>query len=324
MKPTNTSLVSTNVGLINSYEYYNSFRCINSGSCEGTNSSDSYLNIDEYFWILNPYSNLAHWRINNEGNYSGNYVTVAYGIRPAIIINPGLEFTGDGTINNPYKIIGDKKVAKAKDKINTRLSGEYIKLKNGSNEQLFRIIDIEDSKTKIVSMDFANNSSTKTFASDNSGIIWGSGTTASSNTWYTYLTSTYYPNLVTTYGNLFDSGTYYMGQISDTGSYKLGVCTSASSTIKNCEKTSSKGVFIVGIPRIGEIHATSHSITAPIEAWSINSRTSSSMWYLGTFGYTYYDESNTLHGVRPTLHLKSTIKILSGSGTQNDPYVVGL
>ena len=29
-------------------------------------------------------------------------------------------------------------------------------------------------------------------------------------------------------------------------------------------------------------------------------------------------------GARPTLHLKSTVKILSGTGTETDPYVVGL
>ena len=54
-KPAETNMVSANVGLLNSYEYYNSYRCISSAACTGSSSLAGYLNIMYYWWLLNPY-----------------------------------------------------------------------------------------------------------------------------------------------------------------------------------------------------------------------------------------------------------------------------
>ena len=61
--------------------------------------------------------------------------------------------------------------------------------------------------------------------------------------------------------------------------------------------------------------------------WLITPYSSSSIWsvydggYLNTEGLTF----NILPcGVRPSINLKSTIVVKSGSGTETDPFVVGL
>ena len=40
--------------------------------------------------------------------------------------------------------------------------------------------------------------------------------------------------------------------------------------------------------------------------------------------FSYTLKSTDKHGIRPSIHLKSTVKILSGYGTKLDSYVVGL
>ena len=61
-----------------------------------------------------------------------------------------------------------------------------------------------------------------------------------------------------------------------------------------------------------------------ITMWLIIRYSASRVWGVNNSGYGYdYNPINTLGG-RPTVHLKSTVKILSGSGTETDPYVVGL
>ncbi len=329
-KPLETNMVSANVGLLNSYEYYNSYRCIGSTTCAGSISSTSYLNIGYYWWLLNPYNSSSVWYVLNVGGGMLDNPSLAYGGRPSIYLKSGLEFTGNGTTSEPYKIVGDKDAGSVNDYVNTRLSGEYVKLKNGNNEQLFRIIDVEDNKTKIIAMDYADNKATRKFATSSSGTLWGSGTTTDTDTWYTYLNNTYLPNLKTTYNELFDSGMYYFG--TSGYNYKLSVCANTTSgNTKECAKTTQSGTFNIGLPRYGEMFATQQSggTSNSIHMWLINRFNASLVWFVNDRGNAALDYPTYTYGGRPTLHLKSTVKILSCDGdicdgTQNHPYVVGL
>jgi hypothetical protein len=319
-------MVSANVGLLNNYELYNSYRCINSESCSGTNYSTGYLNIGYVWWLINPCSSTGMWSVDN-GGYGYNHAsTRAFGARPSIIIKSWLEFTGDGTIASPYKIVGDKEVGSANELINTRLSGEYVKLDNGTTNQLFRIIGIEDNKTKIISMDFAENRNDRKFSTSLTAhyYIWGTSYTTGEGTWYTYLndsTNGYISTMKTTYGDLFDSGLYYLGITPI--NYKLTVCANTTSgNIKVCDKTTDKGMFNVGLPRYGEIFATQQS--NPKTMWLISGVSDTAGWLINYIGSGATSTGDGSYGARPTLHLKSTVKILSGSGTESDPYVVGL
>ena len=61
-----------------------------------------------------------------------------------------------------------------------------------------------------------------------------------------------------------------------------------------------------------------------IDMWLMNRYSASSVWYVGNNGSGYRDGPTNTYGGRPTVHLKSTVKIISGTGTETDPYVVGL
>ncbi len=315
-----TTMVSSNVGLLNSYEYYNSYRNIGSASY-------GYLNIKYSWWILNPYNASDVWYVNYSGDGYSYYPTNTYGARPSFYLKSGLEFTGSGTPSDPYKIKGDKEKGNPNDLINTRLSGEYVKLVNNDSNQMFRIIGVEDNKTKIISMDYADNKGRKKFATSTDN-LWGSGTTTEDGTWYTYLNTPetgYYAVLQSTYGDLFDSATYYLGTSSY--NYKLSVCANTTSgNTSVCDKTSQNGTFNIGLPRYGEIFATQQAggYSNSIGMWLMNRYSTSVVWVVYNNGYGYYSGPASSDGGRPTLHLKSSVKIISGTGIESDPYVVGL
>ena len=312
------------VGLLNSYEYYKSY--------QNTTDANGYLNIGYNWWLLSSRetSSTSIWYVSNDGVCGGSESTAAYGSRPSIYLKSGIFLSGNGTSTSPYRIVGDKPVGAENEYINSRLSGEYVKLKSGVNEQLFRIVDIENNKTKIVAMDYADNQATRAFATStgSTGTIWGSGTTTGENTWYTYLNETYYPNLVLTYGELFDSNLYYLG-ISN-ANYKLSVCNNITSgNTKECDKTSQTGTFNIGLLRYGEMFATQqgsgYSSSIGIQLLTRNNTYNLKyVWEVNNDGRGMSQRPTNAYGSRPSVHLKSTVKILSGTGLPNDPYVVGL
>ena len=69
----------------------------------------------------------------------------AYGIRPVINLKSGIQQAGgSGTINDPFILKGDKEAAVANTTLlNTRNSGEYIKLEGDTSERVFRIVNTE-------------------------------------------------------------------------------------------------------------------------------------------------------------------------------------
>ena len=329
-KPLETNMITANIGLLNNYEFYNSYRCISSATCTGSSYYIGYLNIGYCWWLLNPYDTSYVLSVGYSGSGNGDNPTYRRGVRPSIVIKTGLEFTGEGTSISPYKIVGDKDTGASNELINTRISGEYLKLDNGTTNQLFRIIGVEDNKTKIIAMDYAENNNTRKFATStgSANALWGSGTSTNTDTWYTYLNDNstgYLKNLKDTYGELFDSGLYYLG--TSERNYKLSVCaTTTSEKTSVCTKTSNKGTFNIGLPRYGEIFATQQGggYSNSFDMWLMNRYSASDIWVININGSGVNHIPTDTYGARPTVHLKSTVKIISGTGTENDPYVVGL
>jgi len=316
---TEATMISTTtspVGLLNSYEYYKSY--------QNTTYGNGYLNIVYYWWLLNPYNASYVWDVFL-GSGNSFSPTGANGSRPSIYLKSGVTLIGKGTKQEPYRLSEDFSDASNNDLLYTRHSGEYVKLSNNGTEQLFRIVEVVDNKTKIVAMDYADNKATRQFATSSSDTLWGSGTTTGTDTWYTYLNGTYYPGLVSTYGELFDSATYYLGTSGN--NYKLSVCANTTSgNTKVCDKTSQVGTFNIGLLRYGEMFATQQGsgYSSSIDMWLINRYSASYVWYFGSIGNSYIYDPTYTYGSRPSIHLKSTVKILSGTGTELDPYVVGL
>jgi hypothetical protein len=291
--------------------------------------------------------------INGDGrNYSP---TDTYGARPSINLKSVVTFTGSGTEDDPYRVISDKEIPdNTTTPINSRNVGEYIKLKSGNNEQVFRIVSFEGSgnskTTKVVAIDYANSGNTLKFATSNSsgnGTVWGSGNTTGSGTWYYYLNNTYLPNLRTTYGSgMFTSGTYYLGWKATTPSdttttynYKTSICSSdTTDPVSTCTKASGTyQTFDIGLLRYGEMFASQHGIGYNYKTssyltktmWLLTRYSASRVWYVNSYGYGINGSPTYTDGARPSVNLSSGVKILACDtelcdGTPTHPYVVGI
>jgi len=83
------------------------------GGVSETINSTYYLYNGSLYWTMSPY----YWRggsnnydayvwIDSYGRLTDSYVESSErGVRPVINLKADVEFTGDGTIDNPYKIV---------------------------------------------------------------------------------------------------------------------------------------------------------------------------------------------------------------------------
>ena len=343
------TMVSTSVsplGLLNSYEMY-----------KMSNNNNSYLRIKYSFLLLDIRSNQSLIAPYSSGGDSKVTLRSAYGIRPAIIIKSGIMMSGNGTKTSPYRIATDYADATANDSLYTRHSGEYIKFAsdgdNGdyTNAPLYRIVEVVGSgstrTTKIVSMNFASYdvSGTPTYTKkfgaqkDANGVTWG--TCTSNDCWNYYLndlSGEWYQSL--SFKNKLTSGIYYLGMVSDTENYKLSVCSStnfdSTNTIKDCITNGTIAATWtgtngdsgnVGILRYGEMFATQQSggSSNSFTMWLITpAHTTSNVWNIQNYnkGVPTSSSPTTTKAVRPSYFLKSSVNVLSGSGTEIDPFIV--
>ena len=320
-------LVTSPVGLLNSYEYYKSY--------QNTSYGSGYLNIGYYWWLLNRYSTSSSsvWYVNDYGLGLNNSPSSAYGGRPVINLKSGIQLEGgSGTASDPYKIKGDKEeVVSGTTLINTRTSGEYVKF----NEELYRIVGIENETTKLIKADYVKDGTTiltKKFASTET---FGKDTnTKTDDYWDYYLNNTWLKSVDSTYdetegtSSVLAKGTYYIKSFTG-GNYKGTACTIVrnTTTIEECDKTGiATWTGFVGLPRYGEMFASQtndYTYSTASGIWLITPY-SSGVWSVSNLGGgSDYGPSGT-GGGRPTIHLKSEIVIKSGNGTKDEPFVVGL
>ena len=141
-RPSDSGTVVTDaVGLLNMYEYQSS----NKGGING------YLNNGLYWWTLTPNSSTTLVSISPTGETITDLSHYADGIRPSINLRSDVKIvSGSGTENDPYRLLGDSDTNLSGTKLNTRYSGEYIRLGTGDNN-LYRIVSHETPElTKIV------------------------------------------------------------------------------------------------------------------------------------------------------------------------------
>jgi len=314
-KPSETTLVTAPVGLLNSYEYYKSY--------QNTSYSNGYLNNSYYWWLLNPYSSLNVWNVSNNGRASRSDPSLAFGARPSINLQSGITINdGTGTSDDPYTISGDKGTVTANTTfLNTRQSGEYVNF----DGELYRIVGIENNTTKLNKMDYVRDESDTVIEKKfSSSTTFGSGD--SDTYWDYYLNNTWYNSITQNYKNMLVEGTYYLGTTN--GNYKGAICATASNTVTtvDCEKTSNTWTGYVGLPRYGEMFASQQgsSYSSSRYMWLITPYNSSLVWRVSNYGDAdYYNPSNA-RVARPSINLSSAVKITGGTGLKNDPFEISL
>ena len=309
-KPAKTTMVTDAVGLLNIYEY--------TMSHENATVSTGYLNNGLYWWTLTPYSTSYVRSVYNDGTSYSNSQADSSGPRPSINLKSAVKIIdGDGTADNPYRLQGDNDISTGA-LLSTRYSGEYIKFGTGENN-LYRIVSHENgSGTKITStIPLKDSGSSKS-------IKFGSDTTFSKeNTIGTFLNGDYLTSgtyLTSDQVNMIENNTtWYLGTVGSGANYKLAKYQDTTGSNLTTSTTTAK----VGLLRIGELMAgqfdkygntTTYWILTPFDIFNVRS--------VDDFGSSYYGSPSGLTGSRPSMNLKSTVKIVSGTGTKSDPFVI--
>lgn len=100
-----------------------------------TGGNDSFMNNEEYFYLINNNKENKSWYIDNEGKLGKSNGADVIGVKPVITIKATIEATGgDGTKDNPYTFEGENS-----------LFGSYVKLGN----DIWRIYEINDKEVKL-------------------------------------------------------------------------------------------------------------------------------------------------------------------------------
>ena len=306
-KPAKTTMVTDAVGLLNVYEYTMSYK----------NATDftGYLNNGLYWWTLTPYSTSGVRSVVYYGYDNYNSPATSFGSRPSINLKSAVKIIdGDGTVDNPYRLQGDND-SPTGALLSTRYSGEYISFGTGENN-LYRIVSHENGTgTKITSaIPLKESSSYKS-------IKFGSNATFSKdNTIGTFLNDNYLTSgtyLTSEQVNMIeDNTTWYLGTVGSGTNYKLAKYQDATSSNLTTSTTTAK----IGLLRLGELMAgqfdynTTYWTLTPLDASNVRSVYN----YGSADGYSPTDSS----GSRPSMNLKSTVKIVSGTGTKSDPFVI--
>ena len=309
-KPEKTTMVPDTVGLLNIYEYTMSYK--------NATASTGYLNNDLYWLTLTPYSTSYVWYVYDYG-ISGNCVsTNSYGSRPSINLKSAVKIIdGDGTVDNPYRLQGDNDNPTGA-LLSARYSGEYISFGIGENN-LYRIVSHENGTgTKITiaiplkdsgnykKMFFGSN---VTFSKDNTIGTFLNGDYLTSGT---YLTSDQV-NMIE------DNTTWYLGTVFSGDNYKLAKYQDTTGSNLTALPTTAK----IGLLRLGELMAGQFDKSVNnTYYWTLTQLSTSNVRNVNSRGYSYYNSPTNSYGSRPSMNLKSTVKIVSGTGTKSDPFAI--
>ena len=309
---------NTPVGLLNSYEYYLSYK--------NTNYGNGYLNTGNGWWLLNKYNSSNLWA--DLGTFLYNFESNAsFGIRPSVNLISGIEYkNGVGTKDNPYRILGDKEEINPNTTLlNTRTSGEYVIFHQYGGvleDHLYRIVNIENGIIKLNKNTLIGGESAPRGKKFSTSAIYGNGT--SDEYWDYYLNNTWYNELEL--NNMMEKGIFYNKSMTG-GSYKNSICNinNTTETTKNCEKTTSIwNSGYVGLPRYGEMFASiQKNGYSAVNITLITPSNSSNVWFINSNSAGSHDITTDVCA-RPSIYLKSNVVITGGSGTKSDPFTIAL
>ena len=309
-KPAKTTTVTDAVGLLNVYEYTMSYK----------NATDftGYLNNVLYWWTLTPYSTSGVRSVVYYGYDNYNSPATSFGSRPSINLKSAVKIIdGDGTVDNPYRLQGDND-SPTGALLSTRYSGEYISFGTGENN-LYRIVSHENGTgTKITSAIPLKESSSYKSIKFGSNVTFTKDNTIGTFLNGDYLTSGTY--LTSDQVNMIeDNTTWYLGTVGSGTNYKLAKYQDATSSSLTTSTTTAQ----IGLLRLGELMAGKFAKDGNnTDYWTLTPLDTSSVRNVYSYGSVHNISPTSSSGSRPSMNLKSTVKIVSGTGTKSDPFVI--
>ena len=309
-KPAKTTMVTDAVGLLNVYEY--------TMSCKNAIDFTGYLNNDLYWWTLTPYSTSDVRNVYDHGYVYNISPAISRGSRPSINLKSAVKIIdGDGTVDNPYRLQGDND-SPTGALLSTRYSGEYISFGTGENN-LYRIVSHENGTgTKITSAIPLKESSSYKSIKFGSNVTFTKDNTIGTFLNGDYLTSGTY--LTSDQVNMIeDNTTWYLGTVGSGTNYKLAKYQDATSSSLTTSTTTAQ----IGLLRLGELMAGQFDIYGNnTDYWTLTPLDASGVRDVRGGGYVYDSSPTDSGGSRPSMNLKSTVKIVSGTGIKSDPFVI--
>lgn len=286
--------------------YILSVQDINKATDENGNS---YLYPETIDWVANAKTNKEGWTTREYFSDSTlKYMEFSkdynFGIRPVLTIKgDALITSGDGTSEKPY-MIDDYDIGKSGDKVNTRLSGEYIEYSN----MLWQIIETTDSSlTKVISY----NTMTVDSLSD---ISYPLGETK----------NMYNPTKKGNIGYIINQKAsdavdekYFVKNKIEVPIYKTLATYKGTSSIK-------KYNVKFHAPNMYEMHTARNSNTQR-SYWLMNSSSEEFRRYIvSEIGVVFYQKEGTPTdaGTRIVGYLDKDCQIVQGQGTKDNPYKI--
>lgn len=286
----------TKVGLLSVDEYNKS-----------KDSNGNYYLLGVNTWLSNKKNSKTAWTPSLLNENNNNYINISvneiYGVNPVINIKKdSIISSGDGSINNPYYLKGNKKNSKKGDLISTAKTGSYLKYSG----YVFRLIGKEEDGTTNVIM----TSSVK-------------NTDSMYYTTYDTSASAYNPNRKTNLGykivndvSSYIKTGYFENKKIEVGIYNKNV------KYKQYDKVKEYKVKLAA-PSIFDLY--SQDATSGTTSWCRETINKKNIVYVNPLsGYIYkYNYSETdIYGVRLVGYLKKDIVIKDGEGTLSDPYTL--
>lgn len=276
------------VGLITTYEY---------GRIKGWYGTGDT-------WVLSEGTDGKSVYVTDTG-ISTTLSTEIHSVRPTVVFSSDvLVYDGTGSATDPY-IVDDSANAKgsSNDLINTRYSGEYVKL----NNKKYRIVSTNGGVTKIISM---YNVGTYAFDAIDGYYLY------SSSDLKTQLESNF-----TSISTYLTSGDLCLDTINnDNLTYRSSSCLTSTRLVSGT----------IGLPKIGDLFTTSiPGVTN--NYWTLNPNTEtdetgqaydSTINTITTKGGTSTSKISETNATVVILYLDSSVKIDGGSGTSSSPYTL--
>ncbi|HIS91169.1 MAG TPA: hypothetical protein IAC20_05915 [Candidatus Faecisoma merdavium] len=284
-------------------------------------STNSFLDIKDYFWLGNRYSSSRVRGVSGDGRLTSNSVSSTYGVRAVIKISDLTITGGDGTLASNYQV-----GTKATNTNNVQI-GEYINVPysggdsacGSDNMCTFRVVSKDSDSIKVVLNGLLPTESS-----------YGSSTTIStSHTIYTPL-------------NAFAEGINDTYRYTGNKTFYIGDYPYVSGTGQNYEDVQDETLQAsVGLPTVGEMFSgndidlstsstkifvdvnTIENPTVSSYYWTMNRYSSSYVRYVHNYGYLNSISVTSTNGVRAVIYLKSgtsAITFTGGEGTAQSPY----
>ena len=276
--------ITNPVGLLTTYDYQLSY--------DGTTESigDGYLN-NNTNWSTYTYDNDKNMIINKEGKVESSSKELSHSIRPAINILSNVEIKGgNGSKDNPYYL---EEYGTDKDLLNTRASGEYVHF----NDELYRIVTVDEEKTKLVSIKTIDN---KKFSSKESKFDLKDKKSIAY-----YLNNDWYEKLSDNAKELLVEGKFYTDKCTYEDSYK---------DISKDNYINAK----IGLLRYGEMFTTNEKkdyfLITPYD--NLYNRV------IYTDSLSGAVRSNAKLSFKIALYIRSDAYIKDGVGTKDSPFII--